>query len=905
MEELINWQNLEEKPYKPLAEYSRKVSADGCVLLRNEDKILPLKSNNKISLFGRSQIEYYRSGAGSGGMVNVEYTVNIVDGIRNNPQLNLNEELVSEYENWLENNKPVVASTWEDAPWCQQEMIPSEQIMRSAAENSDTAVVVLGRISGESRDNAIEKGSWYLSDSEEELLKTVSEYFKRTVVLLNVGNIIDMNWVEKYNIKSVMYIWQGGQEGGNAVADVLCGKVTPSGRLTDTIADSIYAYPSVKNFGDKTRNIYEEDIYVGYRYFETFARERVLYPFGFGLSYTEFQHSVIEANKKDDIINVSVEIRNNGEYKGREVVQLYAEAPQGKLGKSVRVLCGFAKTKELLPGESEIINISFKLTDLSSYDDSGITGNKSCYVLEEGEYKIYEGKCVRCASEILSFDIPELVVTEKLTEAMAPVCDFNVMYPVCKNGVYEVGYRGVSKRTVDYNERIKQNLPKPLKITGDRNIKLNDVKVGKNTLEEFCAQLGEDELTCLVRGEGMSSPKTRPGCAGAFGGVTERLAYYGIPVIGVSDGPSGIRMDNGDTATSMPSGTAIACTWDIEEAKIIYEYLSVELCTHKIDSILGPGINIHRSPLNGRNFEYYSEDPYLTGKMASAQAKGVEKYGNSATIKHFAANSQEFSRARADSVMSERAAREIYLKGFEIAVKDGHISSIMSSYNPINDVWSAVNYEMQTVILRNEWGYNGFVMTDWWPRLKKPDGDDRINLKSMIEAQNDVYMLTDNALTMNDNLKASLENGELTIGQLQRSAINILNYILKSHTFERFVKFGGHSEQSLTEKIDKLSTVAELNNVENNKEYHIEFDQAGKVLLKIEYEADCSVLEQFIVGVSINNVNAVSATVNGSDGKNAVFYRDASVSLKDTAIKFSFPSDKARIKSVSVLQEVY
>ena len=209
MEKVINLNELKEKPYKPLAEYSRKVAADGCVLLKNEDNVLPLKSNNKISLFGRSQIEYYKSGAGSGGLVNVEYTVNIVAGIRNNPELNLNEELVSEYEKWLENNKPVISSTWKDAPWCQEEMIPSEEIMKNAADNSDTAVVVLGRISGESRDNAPEKGSWYLTDSEEALLETVSKCFERTVVLLNVGNIIDMNWVEKYNIKSVMYIWQG------------------------------------------------------------------------------------------------------------------------------------------------------------------------------------------------------------------------------------------------------------------------------------------------------------------------------------------------------------------------------------------------------------------------------------------------------------------------------------------------------------------------------------------------------------------------------------------------------------------------------------------------------------------------------------------------------------------------
>ena len=904
MGKLVDWSKLQEIPYKPLAEYSRKVAADGCVLLKNENNILPLKKENTISLFGRSQIEYYKSGAGSGGMVNVAYVVNILEGIRNNHELTINETLVGEYEKWLEVNKPVTSSAWEDAPWYQEEMIPSDEIMAESAASSDTAVVVLGRVAGESRDNSAEKGSWFLTDSEEALLEKVSAYFERTVVLLNVGNIIDMNWIDKYNIKSVMYIWQGGQEGGNAVADVLSGKVNPSGRLTDTIAKNIEDYPSINNFGDTYRNFYEEDIYVGYRYFETFAQDKVLYPFGFGLSYTEFEHEVTETTLNQNTISLSVKIKNIGDCNGREVAQIYAEAPQGKLGKSTRVLCGFAKTKELLPGESEVLKIDIDMYNFASYDDSGITGNKSCYVLERGEYKIYEGKYVRCAESVYSFSIFDTKVLEKLTEAMAPERDFNIMYPIYSDGKYTVGYKKASKRTVEYDKRIQENLPKTFEITDDKNIKLSDVKNGQNTLEEFVAQLSDEELTCLVRGEGMSSPKVRPGCAGAFGGVTEALKAHGIPVICVADGPSGIRMDNGDLATSMPSGTLIACTWDLEEAEKIYELLSIELCTHKIDSILGPGLNIHRCPLNGRNFEYYSEDPYITGKMAAAQARGVKKYGNSATIKHFAANSQEHSRAIADAVMSERAAREIYLKGFEIAVRAQSTTSIMSSYTPINGIWSANNYDLQTVILRNEWGYDGIVMTDWWPTLKHPDGDDTINLKNLVEAQNDIYMLTNNALTMQDDQMESIKSGALTIGQLQRNAMNILRYIMNTHTFERFEKFGASKASVLLGKFDELTVVAEICNPVNDEEYSLNLEKSGNSLIKVDYESECSNREQFVVGIAINGVNAANATINGSQGKSAVFYRDTAIGMKKITLKIIYPADKIKINKLSILQEI-
>lgn len=898
MKSLVKTDSLPEKPYKPLADFARKVSAEGCVLLKNQGGLLPLHKKDTISLFGRSQINYYKSGIGSGGLVRVDYVVNILEGIRKNNKLSLNEDLVDVYEKWIEKNPFEYGQDWAQVPWCQTEMVPDEKTVISAREKSEVAVIVIGRTAGENRDNSANKGSWFLTDEEEAMIAIVSKHFDKTVVLLNVGNIIDMEWVEKYNIKSVMYVWQGGQEGGNAVADLLCGDVTPCGKLTDTIAP-ISDYPGIENFGNEDFNIYSEDIYVGYRYFETFAKEKVLYPFGFGLSYTKFKYELINVCEKNGVISIDVEISNIGNYKGREIVQVYYEAPQGLLGKPARQLCSFGKTKELMAGESQLLHMEIPVSEMSSYDNSGVTENKSCYVLEAGEYNIYLGACVRCAEKIFTYNVDKTIVTRRCTEALAPVKDFKIMHPVVKDGKLELTYKPVTKRTVDYCKRIKECIPEEIENTGDKGIKLIDVKEKKNTMEEFVAQLSDTDLMCLARGEGMCSPKVRAGSAGAIGGVTESLAKFGIPIIALHDGPSGIRLDSGEHATSLPNGTAIACTWDTELAEELYSLLSVELSIYKIDSILGPGINIHRVPLNGRNFEYLSEDPYLTGKVGAALVRGVAAYGNSATVKHFAANSQEFRRSNVDSVMSERAAREIYLKGFEIAVKEGLATSIMTSYNPINGIWSANNYDLNTIILRDEWGYSGFVMTDWWPTTSKENMEHK-NLKNMVEAQNDVYMVTSDALNHKDNLEEALKNGEITRSQLQRNAINVLNYIANSHALERFVKFGGKLYKSLADNIDELTKIGEIDNPDSDNDYVVHTEHPGNHLFAIEYLSDEPVTSQMTISIKLNSYSAASITVNGTDGEKKLIYRDISAVTKDFNVLASYPKDLLKITKIEV-----
>ena len=655
------------------------------------------------------------------------------------------------------------------------------------------------------------EGSYFLTQEEKKLLETVAEVFEDTAVILNVSNIIDMSWLEslehKDHIRSVLYTWQGGVEAGRASADVLTGAVTPSGKLPDTIAYDIKDYPSTENFGNKEKNFYKEDIYVGYRYFETFAPEKVQFPFGFGLSYADFdlnvQQAEIQGTGKDAKMILKVSVTNVGtQYFGKEVVQVYYEAPQGKLGKPVRELGCFAKTELLAPGQEQILQLELPVNSMASYDDSGVTGHKSCYVLEAGCYKFYVGTDVRNAQKINlekteDFELPECVVTVELQEALAPTEYFERIRPGEKGeqGVYTLLREEVPLQTISLEKRIQENLPETMEITGNKGISFQDVKNKKVDLEQFVAQLTKEELAMIVRGEGMCSPLVTPGTASAFGGTAPSLSGYGIPVACTADGPSGIRMDSGLKATQMPIGTMLAASWNVSMVEELYEWEGRELLRNEIDTLLGPGINLHRNPLNGRNFEYFSEDPYLTGKFGSAVVKGIQKSGADATVKHFACNNQELARSIADSIVSERAVREMYLKGFEMTVKEGHACSIMTSYNPLNGHWSASNYDLCTTILRGEWGYTGIVMTDWWAKMNDPvkGGEARMNnTAAMVRAQNDLYMVVPNGGSQEneyeDNTLEALENGTLTIGELQRCAMNICRFILHAPVSERKLK---------------------------------------------------------------------------------------------------------------------
>lgn len=805
-------------PLPELAAYCREAAAEGAVLLKNEGHMLPVKKDETVSIFGRSQIEYYRSGTGSGGAVNVPYVKNILDGIKENNAFPVNEELVETYQEWLKEYPfDNGGGGWAAEPWHQEEMEITEEIACRAAEKSKKAVFLIGRTAGEDKDYEDTEGSYLLTKREKENLRVVTKYFNEVAVLLNVSNIIDMSWTKdaayQDHIKAILYIWQGGMEGANAVADLLSGRVTPSGKLTDTIAEKLSDYPAADHFGSKTENIYAEDIYVGYRYFETFAPEKVMYEFGFGLSYTEFSMETVKAestgNGKDAKIALSIRVKNTGEAAGKEAAQVYVSAPQGQLGKPTKVLCGFAKTKLLAPGEEEVLELTIPVSRFASYDDSGVTGHKSCYVLEEGLYKIYVGNSVRCTEKANvdgkgGYGVSSCIVTAELEEALAPTKEFLRLKTgrQKEDGVFARAYEKAPQQMVDLAERIKSRLPKELPQTGNKGITLQavaeNIKNGSSVEEEldaFVAQFTNEELAVIVRGEGMSSPKVTPGTASAFGGVSDSLHGYGIPIACASDGPSGIRMESGLKATQLPIGTLLACSFNIPMMEELYQMEGRELVGNEIDTLLGPGINIHRYPLNGRNFEYFSEDPLVTGQFAAAMTRGIRSAGSSATVKHFAANNQETERHNVNSVVSERALREIYLKGFEIAVKEGNANSIMTSYNPVNGHWTASNYDLNTTILRGEWGYQGIVMTDWWAKMNDVvnGGEaDRRYTSFMVRAQNDLYMVVNNnGAAINaagDDTVEALEAGKLTVGELQRCAKNICRFLLGTPVMKRPLK---------------------------------------------------------------------------------------------------------------------
>ncbi len=773
--------HLDQEKYASLA---RQAAAEGCVLLKNDNGTLPLKKNDHVAVFGRIAHTYYKSGLGSGGLVNTRYVTGILDALKEETDITLDEHLLAAYESWIAKHPYDEGEGWGKVPWCQQEMELEDPVVEAAGKACDVALVVVGRTAGEDQDNQKEPGSWYLTKEEYAMIQKVCARFQRVAVLLNVGNIIDMSWAEELNVPAVLYVWQGGQEGGSGAADVLMGRVSPCGKLADTIAKRIEDYPSDSNFGGTVRNFYQEDIYVGYRYFETFARERVQYPFGYGLSYTEFAVSAGLAAVTEEALEVELEVDNRGARAGKEVVQIYVEAPQGRLGKPARVLAGFAKTGELSPGIGEVLKVPVPKAYFASYDDSGVTGHKSAFVLEAGTYRIYAGTDVRSAVCIGSYEEGTLRVIEQLEEACAPVLELERLRPSGKGekGEYAIAYERAPRRTVDPYERLAQRRDAALPLTGDLGYRLGDVFDQKASMEDFVAQLSEEELICLFRGEGMCSPKVTAGCGGAFGGLTESLRGYGIPAGCCTDGPSGLRMDCGTKAFSLPNGAALACGFNLALVRELYHMTGLEMRKNRIDLLLGPGMNIHRHPLNGRNFEYFSEDPLLSGKLAVSQLLGTEDTGTTLTVKHFATNNQEAGRQVVDAVVSERALREIYLKGFELAVKEGHARAVMTTYAPLNGIWTAGNYDLVTTILRRQWGFDGVVMTDWWAKGNVEGEDGEVsNRAPMIAAQNDLNMVNMDASDMSqDNVLEALNDGRITIGELQRNAVNILNFLLKS-----------------------------------------------------------------------------------------------------------------------------
>ncbi len=758
----------------------RQLAAEGIVMLKNNNT-LPL-AGKKVAVFGRCQYNYFYCGYGSGGDVNIPYKISPAEALHNQNKIIINKDIDDFYREMSEKNPPD-EGYWGHWPFNFPEFIPDDSLVRKASEESDVAVVIIGRAAGEDRENKLIKGSYYLTDDEIKLLDTVTANFAKTVVVLDCGNIIDMKKIDSYGdkISAILYAFQGGMESGNALYDVLSGNVNPCAKLTDTIAYDYDDYPGAKDFGGKDFNNYTEDIFVGYRYFETFAPKKVLYPFGFGMSYTSFR---IEANGfcvNDNGITIKVKVTNTGKVAGKQIVQIYCEQPFGKTSTAKRILCCFGKTNLLGADESCTMEFDVPFYSISAYDDKGKTGFKNSYVLLEGDYKFFASDCVRGGIECGSFEVEETYCIEELQ----PVCSVKQGFTRMIRSVNgKKGTGSVPMSDVNIRKRVLKNLPKDLPYAQNKGYKLSDVKKGKITMDEFVSQLTFEELEAITRGDyTMHSPLGTSGNAGVFGGVLPSLREKGVPPLSTTDGPAGIRVTR--KRSLLPTGACMAASWNTALIENVYSFVAEEMKECGSDILLAPGMNIHRNPLCGRNFEYFSEDPVVSGKCAAAVVRGVQSEGASACPKHFACNNQEVNRNKNDSRVSEKALREIYLKPFEIVVKEASPKNIMTSYNKVNSVYSYNNYDMVTTVLRGEWGYAGNVMTDWWTKhVESPEFKGLRDNAYRVRAQVDVLMPGVNGRfgstkkpdpTLFETLG---KDGGITIGEAQRSAKNVLKLCL-------------------------------------------------------------------------------------------------------------------------------
>ena len=721
---------------------SRQAAREGAVLLKNNGNLLPLAPDARVALFGKGSFDYVKGGGGSGD-VTVAYVKNLYDGLK--------EEGISLYEPLSDFYRDYVKKRYEagDVPGLMAEPELPQSLVDSARGNADVAVIVLSRFSGEGWDrepvfyqepdypwpdelnmprkakDIFPRGDYYLTGEEQHVVNQVCAAFDKVAVVLNAGGVVDVSWFcEDDRISSALLAWQGGMEGGGAIAALLTGKANPCGKLPDTFARDLSDYPSTARFHDSPHYVeYSEDIYVGYRYFETLpgAAERVCYPFGYGLSYTSFALETAGTGAENGKIRVAVRVTNTGNCPGKEVVQLYYSAPWGLLQKPRRCLAAFQKTALLEPGESETVELSFAIADMASFDDLGKVA-PSAWVLEKGRYALYMGTSVRDAREL------DWAWEQKETEVIRPCGDVLAPSHLAERLLADGSYEKLpAAPAVDTNS----NLFQPLTAAQSEAVApavpgrgrwmltqpfpegvqpLSAVAEGKLTLEEFMAQLSDVDLIHLLGGQ------PNAGVSNTFG--LGNLPEYGVPNLTTADGPAGLRIqpEVGVCTTAWPCATLLAAAWDPELTARVGAAAAAEVKENNISVWLAPAVNIHRSPLCGRNFEYWSEDPLLTGKLAGAMVRGIQSQNIAATVKHFACNNKETNRKYSDSRLSQRALREIYLKAFEIVVREEQPWAIMSSYNVVNGRRASESRELLTTILREEWGYAGLVMSDWWTR---------------------------------------------------------------------------------------------------------------------------------------------------------------------------------------------
>ena len=811
---------------------ARRAAAEGMVLLKNEGQLLPLKEGTKVALYGVGASRTIKGGTGSGD-VNERETVSIYQGMKNAGFEITTEDWIEDYDRqyqaaryaWrdeieekaskLEDKVSGFFNVYSTTPFRMPAGAPITQT------DAEVAIYILSRVAGEGADRFDAEGDYYLTKEEKQQLSDICSMYKHVIVAVNTGGLADLSFMDEYsNIEALLQIVQPGMEAGNAFADIISGKVTPSGKMTDTWAYKYEDYPNSKTFSHNNGNVdkeyYTEGLYVGYRYFDSFDIP-VRYGFGYGLSYTTFETKVLATELKENKkIVIETEVTNTGDtYSGKEVVELYATCPAGKLEKEYRRLVAFAKTGLLAPGQREKLTLEIGLDKLTSYSEK-----EAAWILEKGTYVIWAGNSLEASAPCAVLNLDKEVVLTK-TQNICPL----------KEGLEEM------KQS---SEKMNQKLEALLKVAEEEKVPIMELKAADvetrvveyrsnaeyvpEEARKFVDTLSKEKLVALASGDPGKGQGSNLGSAGisvpGSAGETNNCALEdGVPGIVLADGPAGLRLmkhynvhegkivnkpfkfslegglfcegepaDPGETYyqyfTAIPVGTLLAQTWDTALIEEVGEMIGGEMLEFSVTLWLAPGMNIHRNPLCGRNFEYYSEDPLLAGRMAGAMTNGVQNVpGCGTTIKHFACNNQEDNRMGSDSILSERTLREIYLKGFEIAITESQPMSIMTSYNLINGVHAANCEDTCTKAARCEWGFQGVIMTDWTTTEYGPD----CTASGCMKAGNDLVM--PGAFSDRDNLNQELADGTLSMEDIKACISRLVNIAWQSMEFEDAVPY--------------------------------------------------------------------------------------------------------------------
>ena len=802
---------------------SYEAALEGIVLLEN-DGVLPL-APGKVALYGAGAGMTIKGGTGSGevkerhvisileGMEEAGFTVTTkswIDGYAREYQEG-EEAYAAEFRKRLLKSGGLDVVNFMSHPYQYPFGQPVTQ-KDVEASDTDTCIYVVARQAGEGADRKLDRMEYRISDVEKENIAMCAANYEKMIVVINVGSVFDMNFLDEIpGIRAVVYYAQQGMMGGRAFADLISGKASPSGKTVDTWPKHYEDLPGAGDYsylnGNVDEEYYREGIYVGYRYFDTFEVEP-RYPFGYGLSYTTFSIEKKNADVAGTKVRISAEVKNTGgTYAGKEVVQVYVSCPQTGMEKEYQKLAAFAKTKVLHPGESQEICLEFDLQDLASYREKD-----AAYVLEAGDYIVRLGDSSRNTFPAAVVELRRTMITAFCTN-------------ICQRG-----------------QNVKEIVPPPVRDTAEhpdedleRFILEEDAVIAKTCdyeepeaafspeVEELLDQLSPEEMCSLVAGIGQTGGKRFFDAPGSAGYTTSELLEKGIPNVCLADGPAGLRLQKVSTVTrrgkikgvepyiaimgylpktmkkfmlgnpqkqpciyqfttSFPVGLALAQSWNASLVEKVGAAVGKEMEKYGVTYWLAPGMNIHRNPLCGRNFEYYSEDPVLTGKVAAAMSRGVQsRRGCFVTIKHFCCNNQEENRNRTSANVNERALREIYLKGFEIAVKEGGAKAVMTSYNKVNGTYVNNSYDLVTRVLRREWGFEGLVMTDWYA-TGKGLGD---HCKA-IEIGNDLLMPGGGNVVR--ELRKGVKDGRLDVQDLYRCAGNVLTGVLNSRIYQAFRK---------------------------------------------------------------------------------------------------------------------